>query len=106
MTDAEPFLPPEGEQNDAAPPEDAQNARTIRFLLTSLIIVGIFILTLFFLIFAYPLVLAPAPTATPTITPTRRATVTPAPFIPTLTSTATPRITRTPLPTFTATPSL
>lgn len=107
MTDQDTQLPDEAEQNDDPTPTlDVQSAGALRFLLTSLIIAGIFILTLIFLIFAYPILLAPAPTATPTVTPTRRATLTPSPAQPSVTITPSPAATRTPLPTFTPTPSL
>ena len=74
-----------------------------RFLLTSLVIIAIFILTLVFLVAAYPDVLAPEPTRLPTITPTRRPTFTPTATVPTATITPTPTITRTPRPTLTPT---
>jgi hypothetical protein len=71
-----------------------------QFLLTNLIILGVFILTLVIIAAAYPGLLAPPPTRTPTLTLT--PTETP---IPTLTPTVTPTPTqtRTPRPSFTAT---
>ncbi len=75
----------------------------IRFLLTNLGIIFIFILTLVVLLVAYPSVLAPSPTLTPTRTrifpPTATATLSP-------TITLTPTMTRTPRPTFTPTITL
>ena len=67
-----------------------------RFLLTNLIIISIFALTLVFLVAGYPLILAPDPTATPTITPT---------FPPTASLTPSATITLTPTPTATHRPT-
>ncbi len=83
--------------------ETPSNAGRNRFLLTSLGIMLIFILTLVVLLAAYPLVLAPPPTLTPTITLTRTASLTPS---QTPTVTLTPRPTRTRRPAFTPTASL
>ncbi len=83
--------------------ESPRDFQRTRFLLTSLVIIAIFILTLVFLVAAYPLVLAPEPTAVPTITPTRRPSFTPTATVPTATITQTPTITRTPRPTLTPT---
>jgi hypothetical protein len=82
---------------------DLEETRRTRFLLTSLVIGFVFILTLLLLAGAYPLLLAPPPTQTPTVTqtPTASATFTPTPAV-----TLTPSITPTPRPTFTPTPSL
>ncbi len=84
-------------------PEPVSTSARNRFLLTSLVIMLIFILTLAVLLAAYPSVLAPPPTLTPTIThtPTISPTIT---LTPTITPTPTP--TRTRLPTFTPTASL
>lgn len=84
-------------------PEPVSTSARNRFLLTSLVIMLIFILTLAVLLAAYPTVLAPPPTLTPTITktPTISPTIT---LTPTITPTPTP--TRTRLPTFTPTASL
>ena len=82
-----------------APSNSARN----RFLLTSLGIIFIFILTLLVLLAAYPLVLAPPATLTPTITLTRTITLTPS-LTPTITQT--PRPTATRRPTFTPTATL
>lgn len=71
-----------------------------RFLLTSLVIILIFILTLVVLLAAYPALLAPAPAPTevsPTPFPSRTPTLTLSP------STLTPTLTRTPRHTFTPT---
>ena len=83
--------------------ETQENTARIRFLLTSLGIVLIFILTLVVILAAYPAFLAPPPTSTPTKTRTFRptSTITPSPTI-----TLTPTITRTPRPTFTPTITL
>ncbi len=81
--------------------EDPQQVQRTRFLLTNLVIISIFILTLVFLIAAYPLLLAPEPTATPTITQTFRPTWTATPTVPTPTPTLSPTPTRTLLPTLT-----
>jgi hypothetical protein len=83
--------------------ESPTNSERNRFLLTSLGIMLIFILTLVVLLAAYPLVLAPPPTLTPTITLTRTITLTPS---QTPTITLTPRPTSTRRPTFTLTASL
>lgn len=94
---------------------DAPNdTNRTKFLLTSLVILIVFILTLAFLVAAYPVLLAPTipitqtsyPTATltlsPTITPIPSATHTQRPtFTPTITSTPT----ETPTPTLTPTPT-
>ncbi|MDD2695695.1 MAG: hypothetical protein PHD58_07215 [Anaerolineales bacterium] len=77
-----------------APDSSAQ----IRFLLTSLAILVIFILTLVVILAAYPSVLAPPPSLTPTITRTRTATAT---FTHTPSITPSPTVTHTPRPTFT-----
>jgi hypothetical protein len=84
-------------------PQSTNETQRIKFLLTSLVIIFVFILTLVLLAGAYPLLLAPPPTQTPTITqtPTPSATFTITPAI-----TLTPSITPTPLPTSTPTPSL
>jgi hypothetical protein len=79
------------------------DTKRTRFLLTNLVIISIFILTLVFLVAAYPTLLAPAPTATATITLTPRPTFTVTPTVPTPTFTLTPTPSRTPLPTFTST---
>lgn len=73
------------------------NSTRVRYLLTSLVIILIFILALLVLLVAYPVVFAPAPTITPTltITPTKTSTITPF-----------PTITETPEPTRTSQPSL
>ncbi len=89
----------------------------LRVILTSLVFIGLFILTLVFLILAYPIVLAPPPTATPTLTltPTITPTVTQTPTVtlsptrtltprPTLTPSITPTSSRTPIPSDTPTP--
>lgn len=85
-----------------------------KFLLTSLVILFVFILTLVFLVAAYPVLLAPAPTITSTILssqpPTLTATVTPIPSPthtprPTFTPTVTSTPTETPTPTLTPTPT-
>ncbi len=83
--------------------EEPTNAERNRFLLTSLGIMLIFILTLLVLLAAYPLVLAPPPTLTPTFTLTRTPSQTPS---QTPTITLTPRPTRTRRPAFTPTASL
>ena len=84
-------------------PEPVSTSARNRFLLTSLVIMLIFILTLALLLAAYPVVLAPPPTLTPTITKTPTITLT-ITLTPTITPTPTP--TRTRLPTFTPTASL
>ncbi|MFZ5808988.1 MAG: hypothetical protein ACOY16_06880 [Chloroflexota bacterium] len=89
-----------------------------RLLLTSLVFLLLFILTLLVMIISYPILLAPPPTATATITltPTQTPTITLSPTItltptrtrtprPTLTSTHTPTITRTSPPTEMPTPT-
>lgn len=88
-----------GETPPALPPE----IRRQRFLLTNLVIIFIFLLTLIFLLSAYPALLAPPPTATATVTSTRPPSFTPSPTRPTATITPTPTITFTPRPSFTAT---
>jgi len=84
-------------------PETQNNPALIRFLLTSLGILFIFILSLVVILAAYPALLAPPPTLTPI--PTRAfpptATITPSPTI-----TLSPTVTRTRRPTFTPTISL
>lgn len=93
----------------APPPELPPEIRRQRFLLTNLVIIFIFLLTLIFLVSAYPVLLAPPPTTTATVTNTRLPTITPTPTQPTATITPTPTITFTPrpslTPTFTPTPS-
>ncbi len=69
-----------------------------RFLLSSLAVIVIFILTLLVVIAAYPTVFAPPPTFTPTITLTFTSTPT---FTETPTITQTPTQTHTPRPTLT-----
>ncbi len=83
--------------------ESSPNASQTRFLLTSLAILVIFIMTLVVLAAAYPVLFAPPdrPTATITFTPTPTRTIT---LTPTVTLTPTP--TRTLKPTFTPTISL
>lgn len=78
--------------------ETPDSSAQIRFLLTSLAILVIFILTLVVILASYPSVLAPPPSFTPTITltPTASATITLTPSI-----TPSPTLTRTPRPTFT-----
>lgn len=83
--------------------DNRQDPQQTRFLLTNLVILGILILTLVFLVAAYPTLLAPDPTPTPTLAPTRQPTFTASPTRPTPTITHTPTITRTPLPTRTPT---
>ena len=93
----------------STPPQETQQTQ---FLLTSLVLVGLFILGLALLLAAYPSVFAPSPTETPTVTLTLRPTLTPSPS-PTLTLTPTPSRTPratftpslTPTPTLTVTPS-
>jgi hypothetical protein len=80
-----------------------EETRRIRFLLTNLVILFIFVLTLVFLIATYPTLLAPPATSTPTITNTIIPTSTPTPILPSPTTTLTPTPTRTRLPTFTPT---
>ncbi len=83
--------------------ESDSTASRNRFILTSLAILLIFILTLLVLLAAYPVVLAPPPTISPTAT--RIPTITRTPTnTPTITLTQTQ--TRTPRPTFTPTSSL
>lgn len=84
----------------SGPPNDLKRTR---FLITNLIIVSIFILTLVILVVSYPTLLAPDPTATPTTTPTQLPTFTSSPTVPTATITPTPTVTRTPRPTLTPT---
>lgn len=98
---------------------EEHNINTLnRFLLTSLVVIVIFILTLLVVIAAYPTVFAPPPTFTPTITRTYTATatstetptITPKPTItytprPTLTPSITPTPTKTYTPTPTPTPT-
>jgi len=80
-----------------------KNAAQVRFLLSSLGIILIFILTLIVILAAYPTLLAPPPTQTPTVTrkPSPSATITLTPTI-----TPIPSATRTRRPTFTPTISL
>jgi hypothetical protein len=80
-----------------------EETKRTRFLLTNLVILFIFVLTLIFLIASYPTLLAPPPTSTPTITNTTIPTLTETPTAPTPTITLTPTPTRTKLPTFTPT---
>ncbi|MEJ2598795.1 MAG: hypothetical protein P8Z00_10710, partial [Anaerolineales bacterium] len=80
-----------------------EETKRTRFLLTNLVILFIFVLTLVFLIASYPTILAPPPTSTPTITNTVIPTLTPTPITPSPTITLTPTPTRTRLPTFTPT---
>ncbi len=80
------------------PPGDIKRTR---FLITNLIIVSVFILTLVILVASYPTLLAPDPTATATITPTQLPTITASPTVPTATITPTPTATRTLRPTLT-----
>lgn len=82
------------------PPGDIKRTR---FLITNLIIVSVFILTLVILVASYPTLLAPDPTATATITPTQLPTITASPTVPTATITPTPTATRTLRPTLTPT---
>ena len=87
-------------------PEKPTSTTQTQLLLTSLVIIVIFILILIVLLAAYPALLAPPPTQTPTLTLTPSSTLTPTltPSItPTPTSTRTPRPTLT--PTITPTPS-
>jgi len=86
--------------SQSEPPNDFKRTR---FLITNLIIVSIFILTLVVLVASYPTLLAPDPTATATITPTRLPTFTASPTVPTATVTPTPTTTRTLRPTLTPT---
>jgi hypothetical protein len=83
--------------------ETPNDIKRTRFLITNLIIVSIFILTLVILVVSYPTLLAPEPTATSTITPTQLPTFTASPTVPTATITPTPTTTRTPRPTLTPT---
>ncbi|MCS7247347.1 MAG: hypothetical protein NZ840_03800 [Anaerolineales bacterium] len=86
------------------PTSSSSPSDPIRVLLTSLVFLSLFILTLIFLVFAYPVVLAPPPTATSTITltPTITPTITQTPTITlTPTRTLTPRPTSTPSVTLT-----
>lgn len=89
-----------------------------RVLLTSLVFLGLFIITLIILIISYPILFAPPPTATatvtltatetPTITLTPTVTLTPTPSRtprPTWTPTHSPTITRTSPPSQTPTPT-
>lgn len=80
--------------------ESSGNTERNRFILTSLAIMLIFILTLLVLLAAYPVFLAPPPTITPTITRTPTITQT---RTSTPTVTLTPTRTRTPRQTFTLT---
>ena len=94
-------------------PESSESTTRIRFLLTSLVVILVFILAFRVLLAAYPVVLAPPPTTTPTLTlrPTNTSpatltpTITPSPG-PTRTSRATFTPTITLIPTHTPTPSL
>lgn len=78
-------------------PESGDRNTLNRFLLSSLAVIVVFILTLLVVIAAYPTVFAPEPTFTPTITNT---------FIPTPSFTTTPSITPTPSRTYTPRPTL
>jgi len=80
--------------------EQPSSAARNRFLLTSLVVMLIFIMTLVVLLAAYPVVLAPPATTTPTIT--RTPTITPT-RTQTPTITQIPTATRTRRPTFTST---
>jgi hypothetical protein len=80
-----------------------EETKRTRFLLTNLVILFIFVLTLVFLIASYPTLLAPPPTSTPTITNTIIPTLAPTPITSSPTITLTPTPTRTKLPTFTPT---
>jgi hypothetical protein len=82
-----------------------EETKRIRFLLTNLVILFIFVLTLIFLIASYPTLLAPPPTTTPTITNTLIPTLPPTTIGPSPTLTLTPTPTRTRMPTFTPTAS-
>ena len=99
-------------------PDTQKNTALIRFLLTSLGILFIFILSLVIILAAYPALLAPPPTATPTptrvfpstATSTLSPTITPSPTVtntrrPTFTPTITLTATRTPTPTLTPSPT-
>lgn len=81
-------------------PEPRDRNTLNRFLLSSLAVIVVFILTLLVVIAAYPTVFAPAPTYTPTITRTYTSTPT---FTDTPTITLTPSQTNTPRPTLTPT---
>lgn len=83
--------------------ESPDTSTRIRYLLTSLVFILIFILALLVLLVAYPVVFSPAPTITPTltITPTKTSTITPFPTI-----TKTPEPTRTNQPSLTPTVTL
>ncbi|MCK5315891.1 MAG: hypothetical protein KAJ53_12240, partial [Anaerolineales bacterium] len=83
--------------------DSPESTARIRYLLTSLVVILIFILALLVLLAAYPVVLAPSPAITPTITPIPTNTHT-ATLIPTITPT--PEPTRTSRPTFTPTITL
>ncbi|MCK4897995.1 MAG: hypothetical protein KAS38_04430, partial [Anaerolineales bacterium] len=83
--------------------DSPESTARIRYLLTSLVVILIFILALLVLLAAYPVVLAPSPAITPTITPIPTNTHT-ATLI--LTITPTPEPTRTSRPTFTPTITL
>ncbi|MBN1535523.1 MAG: hypothetical protein JW908_02240, partial [Anaerolineales bacterium] len=99
-------------------PETRDSHALNRFLLSSLAVIIIFILTLLVFIAAYPTVFAPPPTSTPTITrtlaPTPTFTETPTITLsptqtntprPTLTPSITPTPTKTPSPSLTPTPT-
>lgn len=83
--------------------EQISSAARNRFLLTSLGVMFIFILTLVVLLAAYPIVLAPPATLTPTRTPILTRTLTPT---PSATVTLSPTSTRTLRPTFSPTATL
>jgi len=82
---------------------ELRETRQKQFLLTTLVILVIFILGMVLLITSYPVLFAPPPTSTPTVTLTPSPTSSPT---NTATITLTPTITRTPRPTFTPTMTL
>lgn len=99
-------------------PESRDKNALNRFLLSSLVVIVVFILTLLVVIAAYPTVFAPPPTYTPTITRTftstptftETPTITPTPsqtntLRPTLSPTITPTPTKTNTPSLTPTPT-
>lgn len=83
--------------------ENRNSTRQTQYLLTNLVILTILILALIFLVYAYPVLLAPEPrpTSTPTFLP--RPSLTPS---LTLTPTSTPTLTNTPRPSLTPTSTL
>lgn len=83
--------------------EDKRQGAQLRFLLTNLGVLLIFILALLLVLAAYPVLLAPGPTRTPTVTRRPTTTLTPT-RSPTITLSPTPS--RTPRPTFTPTITL